>query len=117
MPGRIPTSCASVDLTAVERELTRTGGNVSAVAKVFSVPVHDLRVLTRARPRLIEVALEAEEQRLDEAQAALVATLRCDEMPKRLAAAGFILRMSEVGKRRGWGRRRTQRPEPGEAQP
>jgi hypothetical protein len=101
MSIRTPASCADLDLPAVERELIRTGANVSAAAKALGVPVHDLRVLTRTRPRLIEVALEAEEQRLDEAQAALFAVLRGKDMRKRLAAASFILRRTDAGRRRG----------------
>jgi hypothetical protein len=103
MSIRTPASCADLDLPAVERELIRTGANVSAAAKALGVPVHDLRVLTRTRPRLIEIALEAEEQRLDEAQAELFAVLRGKDMRKRLAAASFILRRTEAGRRRGWG--------------
>jgi hypothetical protein len=70
MRDRIPTSCADLDLAAVERELIRTGANVTAAARSLGVPTHDLRVLTRVLPRLIEVAMEAEELRLDEARGA-----------------------------------------------
>jgi hypothetical protein len=116
MSGKIPTSCVGLDLAAVERELIRTGANVSAAAKSLGVPVHDLRVLTRAQPRLIEVAMEAEELRLDEAQEALFAALRTGTLRRRLAAASFILRMSGEARRRGWGRSGSSRDQPIEPQ-
>jgi hypothetical protein len=116
MSSEIPTSCADLDLAAVERELIRAGANVSAAAKSFGVPVHDLRVLTRALPRLIEVALEAEELRLDEAQETLLEALRVGPLRRRIRAAGFILRMSGAARRRGWGPRGSSRDEPVEPQ-
>jgi hypothetical protein len=116
MRDRIPTSCADLDLAAVERELIRTGANVSAAAKSLGVPVHDLRVLTRIVPRLVDVALEAEELRLDEAQEALVAALRTGTLRGRLTAASFILRISGDARRRGWGRSGSSRDQPIEPQ-
>jgi hypothetical protein len=65
----IPPSCAHLDLAEVERELIRRDCNVSAAAKALGVPVHDLRLLTRARPRLMDVAFEAVDRSLDEAEA------------------------------------------------
>jgi hypothetical protein len=106
MAKQIPASCAEVDLAAVERELIRTGANVSATAKTMGVPVHDLRLLTRAIPRLIEAALEAEERAIDEAVQVLRDGLRHPDMNKRLVAAAYFLRHTEAGRRRGWGRHR-----------
>jgi hypothetical protein len=80
----------------VEQELIRTGANVSAVAKSLGVSVHDLRVLTRVRPRLIEVALEAEERRLDDAQSALFDALRNGSLRKRMRVASYILRSTKA---------------------
>jgi hypothetical protein len=63
MAKQIPASCAEVDLAAVEREVIRTGANVSATAKKMGVPVHDLRLLTHAIPRLIEAAWRRKSRR------------------------------------------------------
>ena len=82
---------------AVEGEFIRTGANLSTAAKALGVPVHDLRLLTRAIRGLIEAALEAEEQALDEAEGVLHEAVRSGDKRRRIAAAGFILRMSEAG--------------------
>ena len=74
-----------------------------AAAKALGVPTHDLRLMTRAVPQLLEAALEAEEQALDEAEEVLREALRCDNMGRRIAAAGHILRNSPAAKRRNWG--------------
>jgi hypothetical protein len=82
---------------AVEGEFIRTGANLSTAARALGVPVHDLRLLTRAIRGLIEAALEAEEQALDEAEGVLHEAVRSGDKRRRIAAAGFILRMSEAG--------------------
>ena len=68
----IPASCADLDLEAVGRELVRAGGNVSVAARALGVPTPDLRLLVYAQPELLDAALEAEEQVLDEAEALLL---------------------------------------------
>jgi hypothetical protein len=98
----IPASCAGLDLDAAARELIRTQGNVKAAATSLGVPPHDLRLMTLSMPRLIQAALEAEEQALDEAEAAVRATLKSPDKARALAAAGHILRTSPAAKRRGW---------------
>jgi hypothetical protein len=102
----IPPSCAHLDLAEVERELIRKDCKVSAAAKVLGVPVHDLRLLTRARPRLMDAAFEAVERALDEAEAAVREAIESGDACQRIAAAGYLLRDTEAGRRRGWGRRR-----------
>jgi hypothetical protein len=99
----IPASCAHLDLEAVGLELIRAGANVSAAAKALGVPRHDLRLLTLAHPRLMDAALEAEELALDLAEAIVRDTLRGGDMRKRIKAAGFLLRNSAAGRRRGFG--------------
>jgi hypothetical protein len=100
----IPLSCRGLDLDQAAKELIRTQGNVSAAAKALGVPVHDLRLLTRAEPRLIEAAFEAEEQALDEAEAQIRAALNSDDKARALAAAAALLRASPAAKRRDWTR-------------
>ena len=55
------------------------------------------------RPELLDAALEAEEQALDAAQTALIDAMRIGEMSRRIRAAGILLRLSEAGRRRGFG--------------
>jgi hypothetical protein len=45
--------------------------------------------------------LEAEEQALHEAEAMLREALRDEDKRRRIAAAGYLLRDTEVGRRRG----------------
>jgi hypothetical protein len=98
----IPESCADLDLEAAGRELIRTGGNVSAAATALGVPVLDLRLLTYAVPELIDAALEAEEQALDQAEALLREAMRGGDMRWRIRAAGLFLRATATGRRRGF---------------
>jgi hypothetical protein len=99
----IPESCADLDLEAAGRELIRAGGNVSAAAKALGVPARDLRLLTFAVPELIDAALEAEERVVEEAEALLFAAMRGGDMRRRIRAAGFFLRATAAGRRRGFG--------------
>jgi len=98
----IPPSCAHLDPKRVIRELKRADGNVSAAAKRLKAPIHDLRLMTRARPELMAAALEAAEQALDEAEAAIYEGLRSPDKGRRLAAAAYMLRKSPAAKRRNW---------------
>jgi hypothetical protein len=100
---RIPESCADLDLEAAGRELIRTGGNVSAAARALGVPTPDLRLLVYARPELLDVALEAEERAVDEAEALLLEAMSAGEMRWRIRAAGLFLRATAAGRRREFG--------------
>jgi len=108
MARPIPASCAGLSLKAIYLELVRMAGNVSAAARRLDVPVHDLRLMTRAHPELIDAALEAQEQALDKAERIVMAALDGDDMTKRLEAAKTILRLSPAARRRGWGRPKPQ---------
>jgi hypothetical protein len=99
----IPESCADLDLGAAGRELIRAGGSVNAAAKALGVPTRDLRLLTFAVPELIDAALEAEERVVEEAEALLFAAMRGGDMRRRIRAAGFFLRATAAGRRRGFG--------------
>jgi hypothetical protein len=112
MDKPIPTSCAHLDLSEVERELIRRDCNVSAAAKALGVPVRDLRLLTRARPKLMEAAFEAVERLLDEAEAAMCEAIRNGDARQRIAAAGYLLRNTEAGRRRGFRNSSGSKPRP-----
>jgi hypothetical protein len=96
----IPESCADLDLEAAGRALIKASGNVCVAAKALKVPTRDLRLLTYAQPELIDAGLEAEEQRIDDAQALVFKALRGGDMRRRIRAAGFILRATAAGRRR-----------------
>lgn len=98
----IPPSCAHLDPKRVIRELERAEGNVSAAARRLGAPIIDLRRMTRARPELMEVALEAAERAMDEAEAAIYEGLDSPDKTKRLEAAAYLLRKSPAAKRRRW---------------
>ena len=55
---------------------------------------------------LADAIYEGTERAIDEAVQVLRDGLRHPEMSKRLAAAAYLLRHTEAGWRRGWGRRR-----------
>jgi transposase-like protein len=103
MAKPLPASCAALDLKKTRRALIKAGANVSAVAKKLGVPPGDLRQMLYQVPELIEAALEAEEQWLDEAEAELRRALKSPDMQRRLKAAGEILRKSPAAGRRGFG--------------
>jgi hypothetical protein len=102
MTRTVPASCASLDLIKARRVLIKHHGNISAAAKKLRVPIRDLRLAALAVPALIEAALEAEEQALDEAEAVVREALKSGDMSRRLAAAGHVLRTSPAARRRGW---------------
>ena len=112
----VPASCAHLDLAAIEAELVRTEGNVTAAATALSVPSADLRKLVWSTPSLADAVFEKIEQMIDEAVQVLRDGLKDAEMGPRLQAAVTLLTQSEAGRRRGWGRGGTSRDEP-EPQP
>jgi hypothetical protein len=79
-------------------------GNVSAAARSLSVPTVDLRKLVWATPLLVVAVFEQLEQKIDEAEEVLHQGLRSSDLGHRLQSARFILRQSEFGRRRAWGR-------------
>jgi hypothetical protein len=103
-------------MAEVERKFINRDCKVSAAAKVLNVPRRDLPALLDAKPALLSASFEAVERGLNAAEAVLRQALRKGNARQRIEAAGFILRMSEAGRRRGWGRRGTSPDEPVEPQ-
>jgi hypothetical protein len=99
---RIPDSVAHLDLTAVAEVLVKHGANVRSAASELGVPTSDLRQLTLVNQALINAAYEAEELRLDRAEAAVDEALKSDDSRRKDAAAYFILRNSHRARRRAW---------------
>jgi hypothetical protein len=101
---RIPESCAALDLDAVERMFIRCHANVTATARVLNVPIKDLRQLSRVHPRLLEAAVEAEEQLLDLAEEVVLEAIQSHEPNRSDPMARFVLLNHEAARQRGWGK-------------
>jgi hypothetical protein len=95
-----------VGLRDVERELLDKCGSVSAAARALGVSSVDLRRLVGSRPLLADAIYEGTERAMDEAVEVLLDGLSHPDKTHRLAAAAFLLRHTEAGRRRGWGSRR-----------
>jgi hypothetical protein len=105
-----------VSLGAIEREPLDKCGSVSAAARALGVSSVDLRRLVGSRQSLADVIYEGTERAIDEAVKVLLDGLSHPDRTQRLAAAAFLLRHTEAGRRRGWGRRRTPSRETAEPQ-
>ena len=105
-----------VDLGAIERELLDKCGSVSAAARALGISSVDLRRLVGSRPSLADVIYEGTERAIDEAVQVLLEGLSHPDKTQRLATAAFLLRHTDAGRRRGWGRSRTQCRETAEPQ-
>jgi hypothetical protein len=112
----VPANCKALDLAVVERALVDLRGNVTAAARSLCVPSVDLRKLVWATPTLADAVFEQVEQKIDEAEEVLHQGLRSTDLDRRLQAARFILRQSEFGRRRGWGRG-ARRGKPADTEP
>ena len=100
--SKIPDSVAHLDIAVVAEMLVKHAANVKNAAAELRVPASDLRQLTMVNQALIRAALEAEELRLDEAEANVLEALRSDDSRRRDAASYFIIKNSVRSKRRGW---------------
>jgi hypothetical protein len=107
----VPVSCAH--LAAIEAQLVRTKGNVTAAATALSVPSADLRKLVWSTASLTDVIFEQLEQMTDAAEQAL---RDGTDKTRRLHAAVALLTLSPAACKRGWGRGGASRDEP-EPQP
>lgn len=90
---------------AVKQALVHAGGSVTGAARTLGIESASLRGLVRAHPMLADTVFEQIEQEIDAAQQVLWDGLCSDSVMTRMRAAAYILRHTEVGRRRGWGRR------------
>jgi hypothetical protein len=104
MPGYqpIPESLKHLDLREIQATLIDCNANVRSAASTLGVPVADLRRLTRTNSQLIDIVIEAVEQRLDVAERNLDEALRSADSRRRDAAAFFTLRNNARAVKRGW---------------
>ena len=93
---------------AVKQALVQAGGSVTAAARTLGIASANLRELVRIHPSLTDTVFEQIEQEIDAAWQVLLDGLRSGETMTRMRAAAYILRHTDAGRRRGWGRRRTQ---------
>lgn len=101
-PSSVPESVKHLDLDDVEAAMIRHGARVTDAARELGVPISDLRKLCFAVPRLMDVAFEHEERRLDLAEKRIDEALKSDDSRRHDAAAMFVLRNSAKSKKRGW---------------
>jgi hypothetical protein len=85
-------------------------------ARALGVSSLDLRRLVASHPLLADVIYEGTERAIDEAMQVLLDGLSRPDKTQRLAAAAYLLRHTEAGPRRGWGRSRTPCRETAEPQ-
>jgi hypothetical protein len=106
----------TISTAAVKQTLVDAGGSVTGAARTLGIASACLRRLVRTQPLLVDVVFEQIEQEIDAAQQVLWDGLDSDSAMTRMRAAAYILRHTEAGRRRGWGRRRTPCCETGEPQ-
>jgi hypothetical protein len=90
---------------AVKRALVQAGGSVTGAARTLGIASASLRRLVCAQPSLADTVFEQIEQEIDVAHQVLWDGLDSDSAMSRMRAAAYILRHTEAGRRRGWGRR------------
>ena len=98
----IPESVRHLDVDVVREALFRNSANVTDTARELGVYVSDLRKLCFAFPRLMDVAFEHEEARLDLAEKRIDEALRSDDSRRHDSAAQFVLKNTGRAKRRGF---------------
>ena len=108
---------SALPLAAVEQALVEAGGSVAGAARTLEIASANLRELVRAHPLLADAVFEQIEQEIDEAWQVLLGGLRSDSAITRMRAAAYVLRHTEAGRRRGWGRSAASHDEPAEPQP
>jgi hypothetical protein len=97
----------TISPAAVKQALVQAGGSVPGAARTLGIASASLRRLMRAQPLLADVVFEQIEQEIDAAQQVLWDGLWSDSVMTRMRTAAYVLRHTEAGRRRGWGRRRT----------
>jgi hypothetical protein len=104
-------------VATVERALVEAAGSVKAAARSLGIARANLRELVRSHPVLADMVFEQIEQEIGAAWQVLRDGLRSDNARTRIRAAAYVVRHTEAGQRRGWGRqmtpcRKTAEPEP-----
>ena len=104
----------TISPAAIKQALVEAGGSVTGAARTLGIASASLRRLVHAQPSLADVVFEQIERDIDAAHQVLWDGLDSDSAMTRMRAAAYILRHTEAGRRRGWGRRRMPCRETGE---
>jgi hypothetical protein len=97
----------ALPVAVVERALVEAAGSVTAAARTLGIASASLRELVRTHPLLMNVVFEQIEQEIDASWQVLRDGLKSDNARTRIRAAAYIVRHTEAGQRRGWGRQMT----------
>jgi plasmid maintenance system antidote protein VapI len=106
----------TISPAAVKQALVQAGGSVTGAARTLGIASASLRRLVRAQPLLADIVFEQIEQEIDAANQVLWDGLDRECAMARMRAAAYIVRHTEAGRRRGWGRHRMPCRETGEPQ-
>jgi hypothetical protein len=106
----------TISPATIKQALVQAGGSVTGAARTLGIASASLRRLMRAQPLLADVVFEQLEQEIDAAQQVLWDGLDSDSVMTRMRTAVYVLRHTEAGRRRGWGRRTMPCHETGEPQ-
>jgi hypothetical protein len=106
----------TISPAAVKQALVQAGGSVTGAARTLGIASASLRRLVRAQPLLADIVFEQIEQEIDAANQVLWDGLDSESAMARMRAAAYIVRHTEAGRRRGWGRHRMPCRETGEPQ-
>ena len=85
---------------------------MTGAARTLGIASASLRRLVRAHPMLADTVFEQIEREIDAAHQVLWDGLDSDGAMTRMRAAAYVLRHTEAGRRRGWGRRAGAHDEP-----
>jgi plasmid maintenance system antidote protein VapI len=96
----------TISSAAVKQALVQAGGSVTGAARTLGIASASLRRLVRGYPLLADAVFEQIEQEIDAAHQMLWDGLDSDSAMTRMRTAAYVLRHTEAGRRRGWGRRR-----------
>lgn len=84
----------TLDRDAVVQALTQADGHLGKAAGALAVKTADLRAIVRGEPQLMDAALDAVEQAVDQAESELLKAMRKGQLSNRLQAAAYIVRRS-----------------------
>jgi hypothetical protein len=97
----------ALPVAAIERALIDAAGSVTAAARTLGIARANLRGFVRAHPLLADLVFEQIEREIDASWQVLRDGLRSDNARTRIRAAAYIVRHTEAGQRRGWGKQMT----------
>jgi hypothetical protein len=98
----VPGSVAALDFDVVVGALIDARVCVLDAARALGVPTSDLRRAMAATPALLDIAINADEERVDRAMRNLDEMLQGDDKLLKKEASFFVLRQHRRAAQRGW---------------